>query len=171
MIQRTAVLAGAIAGGLAGSQAPEFAAQYNQNLAGRIGELESLVLEWDANAERAGYTRDEALRRDEASEDQLTRDNAATRRLRYDRYELLVRQRDQFQEWPRLAHPLILLGGYDAEAMESAWDNYHPALPGTLVAMGWLGAGLLIGGMLIWGPWRLARGFVSRRRDMGRERA
>lgn len=169
MIQRMAILAGALAGGIAGSQAPEFATQYNQRLGGAIGELRWIVLEWNETADRYNTTPEELAERYEASGDPALIEDSQTKARVYDRYEGLVLQQRLFAEWPRIAHPFVLVRSSDEKLLSGAWDDFHPALPGTLPALAWLGVGLLAGGFLIWGPWTATSRMVARRRS-ARER-
>lgn len=61
MILRTITFAGGLCGAAALSQYPEFTQQYVQRLGGQVDALTVVLRDFDASAEKADMTRDEAL--------------------------------------------------------------------------------------------------------------
>src|SRR5580704_8401097 len=72
-LRRIALAIGLICG-LVGTQAPEFAQQYRQRLAGAVDELTRVVATFDAEAAAEQLTPDEAIRRLESNGDPLARE-------------------------------------------------------------------------------------------------
>ena len=79
IIERTSLfvhklaLAIALLAGLIGSQGPEFAQQYRQRLGGAIDELNRIVANFDAEAQRENLTPAEGLSRLDQNADPLAR--------------------------------------------------------------------------------------------------
>src|SRR6202012_2139738 len=71
MLARRLALAIAVLAGLIGAQGPEFAQQYRQRLGGALEELNRIVAEFDAEAQRKNLTRAEGLSRLEHKDDPL----------------------------------------------------------------------------------------------------
>lgn len=157
LIARTLILSGAVAGGLASSQLPEFSQQYQQRLGGAIDELRAVVADFDADAARNGLQRDEAIVIYRQSAEEFLRDRGQSMSQTLSRFESLIAQRERFARWPDMAEPLAIARQNDATLLAGTWDDFRPAVPVT-VAGGLYAAG---GGLLGWGLIALLMALVA----------
>ena len=121
----------AIAGGVAGSQAPAFTDQYMQNLTGRVDELRPTVEQFDENVGRYGYTRQRALEECSNADgllDALCEGYAEIVR----RYAELKAHLDGLKAATSLERPIVLARGYQQDILESTYSAYKPAVPTTM---------------------------------------
>jgi hypothetical protein len=156
---RAAVLAGALAGGVALSQFPEFSQQYLQRLAGRVDALGQVVADFDRSAQATGQTRDEALAEFRGTPflERRRVDMTATF-VAYDRLSADLADLRAASALGRLAEVWRLR---DRRTLEGAWSDFRPAVPVTAdgIACAALGAAVGGGAMLgLMGLVRLPRG-------------
>ena len=116
MMRRLTTVLG-LAAALVFSQAPEFEQQYRQRLGGAIGELEPIVANFDADAQRADLTREEALAIYGRSHEQFLKDRGKSMVEIFDRYERLVLQRQALQSAGDLTRPALVIYGADAKLL------------------------------------------------------
>ena len=126
---RTIAIAASAAVMLVSSQAPEFAQQYRQRLGGAIGELEPIVSNFDADAQRSDLSRTEALQIYGRSHEQFLRDRGKSMAEVFERYDRLVAHRAALDGAAALSRPLVVLGGYDAKLFNDTRRAYTAALP------------------------------------------
>ena len=105
-VRQAMIFAAALAGGIALSQAPEFAQQYRQRIGGAIEELQRVVAEFDSDASVNGMTRSEALAA-HAGAQPLFRDRGRSMEATIARLDLLSRQRSEFETASPLAEPIM----------------------------------------------------------------
>ena len=153
LLWRRLALAIGLACGLLGTQAPEFAQQYRQRLAGAVDELTRVVGAFDAEATQEGISPDDAIQRLEANADSLAR--ARGRDMAEDKGRL-NRLRDALNAFESGAPVRRLVGffeSYDASTARRALADFQPAVPTTVEAgvlaagatlLGWLATHLLI---------------------------
>ncbi|SPH17008.1 hypothetical protein DEA8626_00522 [Defluviimonas aquaemixtae] len=155
-------LAGGMAGAVGLSQFPEFSQQYLQRLAGKVDALAQVTADFDASADKAGLSREEAL----AS-------MAGTEFLGYRQEDM----RRAFARFTQLSSDLTLLRETgpvervllphrfaDTELLEATWGDFKPAMPVTAAGVttagaGFVGGWLAIGAMLslLFAPFRRRR--------------
>lgn len=161
MLTRTLALAGALAGGIATSQMPEFSQQYQQRLGGALEELQTVVADFEADANRNGLSPDEALAAFRQSPDRFFRDRGVSMAKTLERYQGLIQERARFEQWPEMAKPLAIARQHDPTVLAGAWQNFRPALPATVTGglyaaggglVGWLTIFVLVG--LLLAPFR-----------------
>src|ERR1700750_1045508 len=70
-MRRALSIIGALGLAVAFSQFPEYAQQYEQRLGGAVDELQILVADFDADAQKFGLNRHDALQRYNSSHDQF----------------------------------------------------------------------------------------------------
>lgn len=114
------------------SQAPEFAQQYEQRLGGAISELEPIVANFDADAQRSDLTRQQALAIYGRSHEQFLKDRGKSMVEVFDRYDRLERQRRSLHGASALLRPALVLYAADGKLVSAARRNYQPALPLTI---------------------------------------
>ena len=147
LLLRRLALAVGLACGLLGMQAPEFAQQYRQRLAGAVDELTRIVAAFDAEAAQEGLTPDGAIQRLEANADSLAR--ARGRDMAEDKARL-NRLRDAQEAFASGAPVQRLVGffqSYDAQTAGRAFADFQPAVPTTYEAAVLAGVAALLGWM------------------------
>lgn len=147
LLLRRLALAIGLACGLMGTQAPEFAQQYRQRLAGAVDELARVVSTFDAEAMQEGVSPDDAVKRLEANSDSLAR--ARGRDMAEDKGRL-NRLRDALGAFESGAPVRRLVGffqTYDAATARRAFADFQPAVP-TTVESGVLALGATLLGWL-----------------------
>lgn len=141
------------------SQFPAFSDQYVQRLGGQVDALARMAAEFDASAEGAGLTRDQAL--DDLSGSAFRDAHQSTMRAVFVR---LDRARTDLQML-RIAGPLerMLLPHRlrDTETLAATWGDFRPAVPVTVAGLWAAGIGLVLGWLLTTLPGL----FLGRRRD------
>lgn len=148
----------AASGGLLASQSPEFAQQYRQRLGGAVDELARVVSDFERDAARSNMTVEEALRNYEQSGEAFLVDRGITMTQAFERFQRLETQRERLEEAQPLTRPVAMLRRADRQVMQSAWDDYEPALPLTPAGLVYAGAGFLAG-LLFAGLGRALLGF------------
>lgn len=111
------------------SQAPEFAQQYQQRIGGAIGELEPIVANFDADAQRSDLTRAEALEIYGRSHEQFLKDRGKSMAEIFERYDALVRHREQLARTGELYRPLVLAYTGDAKLVGDTRRDFVLAVP------------------------------------------
>jgi hypothetical protein len=113
------------------SQFPEYAQQYEQRLGGAVDELRIIVTEFELAATNFGLTRDEALARYAATDDEFIRGRGISMARIISRYETLSATLSEiggatgWQRFQRLPEYL------DSEIGARALENFEPAVPLT----------------------------------------
>ncbi len=132
-----------VAGAVGASQAPGFTLQYMQNLNARIDELRPLVEKFDADVERFGYTRDEAMAECRESTGLLNAlcDNYRSTVVRYEElsahYAELTAVSDYMQ-------PVTLAKTHKQDIVESVMEEFKPAVPSTMTGAAYAGGGFVV---------------------------
>ncbi|MDE3177205.1 MAG: DUF2937 family protein, partial [Pseudomonadota bacterium] len=144
LLLRRLALAVGLACGLIGTQAPEFAQQYRQRLAGAVDELSRVVATFDAEARARDFTPDQAIARLEGNADPLARERGramAGDKARLARLEAALDAYASAGPVRRLAATVATL---DAATARRAWGDFQPAVPTTFeaLAVGGLGGAL-----------------------------
>jgi len=146
LLRRLAFAIG-LACGLIGTQAPEFAQQYRQRLAGAVDELARVVSTFDAEAKAENLTPGEAIQRLRQDPDKLAEERG---RDMADDKARLVRLKDAlaaFTDAGPVRRLFAVAGTFDASTARRAWSDFEPAVPTTgeaLIvgavcwALGWL---------------------------------
>ena len=174
-MRRMLATVGGLALGLCFSQFPEYAQQYEQRLGGAVDELRIITGEFDAAAQTAGLTRDQAFQRYEASSDSFLAGRGVSMQAIFARYGQLSTDLADLQgasPLQRLEH----LGQYlDSEVGKRALQNYRPAVPVTPEGVMWALGGLVLGYLLLTAllgfltlPLRWRRGQVPHRKALRR---
>ena len=149
-LRRFLIILVGFAGGLTGSQFPEFAQQYRQRLGGALDELRQIVADFDADAAKNGLTREEALATYGRSPEPFLRDRGVTMASVMRRFESLSEQRAKLELASPLTRPIVVLRSPDERVMEGAWADFEPAVPVTNAGIVWAAAGLLTFGIAGW---------------------
>ena len=145
MLVRRLALAIGIVCALLGTQAPEYAQQYRQRLAGAIDELTRVVAAFDAEASNQGLAPADAIARLKGNADPLARERGAdieSDAIRLDRLKASLEAFKTAGPWRRLT---ALAEDFDPATARSAWADFEPAVPTSLEAFA---VGLIA---MIWG--------------------
>jgi hypothetical protein len=166
LLRRFALAVGLLCG-VVGAQAPEFAQQYRQRLAGAVDELARVVATFDSEARAENLTPDAAIQRLEQNADPLARERG---RDMADDKARLDRLRDAlaaFTDAAPVKRLFAVAATFDAATARRAWGDFQPAVPttaeGFIVAfaaavLGWLATHLSL--------WPARRSAARRRAEM-----
>lgn len=144
-MRRTLAVLGGLGLAAVFAQFPEYAQQYEQRLGGAVNELRIVVADFDADAQKFGLSRDEALRHYAVSPDAflVARGQSMARTLaRYVRLNGQLLDLAAADPWTRVTH----LNDYlDSEISSQALAAFKPAMPVTGEGVMWGIAGFLLG--------------------------
>jgi hypothetical protein len=153
LLLRRLALAIGLACGLVGTQAPEFAQQYRQRLAGAVDELSRIVATFDAEAAQEGVTPDDAVKRLEANSDSLARARGRDIAEDMGRLNRLRDALSAFETGAPVRRLFAFFESYDPETARRAFADFQPAVPttaesGVLAAvaavLGWLATHMVV---------------------------
>lgn len=139
-----AVLGGLILG-MALSQFPEYAQQYTQRLGGAVDELRVIVSDFDAAANGAGLTREEALQRYEHSPDTFLAGRGTSMATTISRYAQLSAALEEIRGAQGLQRLQLLPAYLDTDVGRRTLADFKPAVPVTMEGFLYAGAGFAIG--------------------------
>lgn len=145
MMRRLLSMVGGIAMGLTTSQFLEYAQQYEQRLGGAVDELRIIAEKFDADAQRAGLTRDEALRTYEDSGNAFLTDQGVGVEATLARYERLLAHLQNLENANLVTRVTGFAEYYDPEIGARALEAYNPAVPVTAEGFVYAGAGVVAG--------------------------
>jgi Protein of unknown function (DUF2937) len=135
MFARKFALLVAVLAGLVGSQGPEFAQQYRQRLGGALEELDRIISEFDAEAQRQNLTPAEGLSRLESNAAPLARHRCEDMAEAINRAKRLSEQLQAMTSSGPLTRLYVMARGFDPEIAQSTLDNYEPAAPLSIGAL------------------------------------
>ncbi|HXT09744.1 MAG TPA: DUF2937 family protein [Roseiarcus sp.] len=150
LLRRFALAIGLLCG-LVGAQAPEFAQQYRQRLAGAVDELSRVVSTFDAEARDKSLTPDAAIARLKQNADPLARERGRDMADDKTRLHHLREALAAFTDAAPVKRLFAVAETFDASTARRAWGDFEPAVPttaeGFIVALasavfGWLAAHL-----------------------------
>ena len=153
MILRVLVLLSGFAGGLVGSQFPEFSQQYLQRLGGAVDALEDVVADFDASAEAVGLDRGAALEQMRGTPFMERRRIDMTRT--FARYDALSRDLAMLQNEGPFMRAYRLPHMTDSDIARAAWAVYRPAVPLTFAGMTFTATGAALAAVLGWALLRM----------------
>jgi len=168
LIRRLAVAIGLLFT-LLGMQAPEFAQQYRQRLAGRIDELTRVVADFDADATRHALSPEAAIEQLKANPDPLARDRGDAAQADKARLLRLQAGLAALKDPARGLRLWVFAESFDPEVASRALADFEPAAPVTVEAF-------VVGGIVgLWGwatthlcAWPIRRRIARRREAAGR---
>ena len=167
MFANRLALAIALFAALIGSQGPEFAQQYRQRLGGAVAELDRIVADFDAEAERQNMTQAEGVSRLEQNADSLARERGEAMAETIDRDSQLKQQLEEMTAAGPLKRLYVMAQRFDPEIAQSTLDNYEPAAPLTFEALTAAGLGAVSG----WAATHLVAWPLRRRSRLRAQRA
>ena len=136
MFANRLALAIALLAGLIGSQGPEFAQQYRQRLGGAVAELDRIVAEFDAEAQRENLTPAEGLSRLEENADSLARQRGEAMAETIDRATELKEQLQAMTTAGPLTRLYVMAKDFDRKwGAPAAHPTSEPATPLTFEAL------------------------------------
>jgi len=130
LLRRLALAVGLLCG-VVGAQAPEFAQQYRQRLAGAVDELTRVVATFDSEARAENLTPDAAIARLEQNADPLAR--ARGRDIADDKARLnhLRDALAAFTDTAPVKRLFAVAETFDGQTARRAWGDFQPAAPTT----------------------------------------
>ncbi len=162
MLGRILALVAGVAGVAAGSQAPNFTNNFEQNLAGRIDELRTIVMQVQTVREQAGLTREMAQAACDAAPDASLRNDCLTIDETITRFDTLVALKEELEAVPSWQRPISLIQSAASdpvirEIAENTMEEFKPAIPATAEGAGYGAAG----GGVLWGVLRAIFGLIA----------
>lgn len=144
LLRKFGITLAAITGLAITSQAPEFSQQYHQRLGGALGELTTIVEQFDSDAQSGGYSRESALSVMKSSSNTLIHRRGVSMQSNVSRYHNLRTQNDTLAASPELFRPYFVLQNRDTKLTTETWKIFKPAIPLTLAGAIWGAVGALI---------------------------
>ena len=145
MIRRLISIIGGVSLGLAASQFPEYAQQYEQRLGGAVDELRAFVQKFDASAASVGLTREQALDTYDATGNTFLTRQGAEAESTIDRYQRLETQLVALENANLVTRVTDFALYYDPDIGEKALEAYNPAVPVTSEGFLYAGIGVVFG--------------------------
>lgn len=145
LVRRVVVLLIIVSCGVLVSQAPEFAQQYRQRLAGAIDELTVIIQAFDEQANHAGLDRQAALNVYAMSQEGFLRQQGDAMRRNFARYQELSDQLEDLSAASPILRPLMIFRQGDRGMITNVWRDFVPALPASIAGTIWAGFGVLVG--------------------------
>ena len=142
------IFVGLICGAIA-SQFPEYAQQYRQRLAGAVGELERIVVQFDADARDSGLNRAQALAAYQESGNDFLSDRGQSIGDVISRYERLGGHLKAMNDADPLSRLWVFARDHDRELARETLDIYEPAVPLTAVGAAHAAGGFALGWLLL----------------------
>ena len=143
LVRRLAVAIGLLFG-LIGAQAPEFAQQYRQRLAGALDELTRMIAEFDGESSAQSLSRAEGVARLKANGDPLARERGEALESDVARASRLQAQLDALRAGG-LNGFAGFVANFDAATAGRALEDFSPAVPLTTTAFIIGGAAMVFG--------------------------
>jgi len=144
-MRRTLAVLGGLGLAAVFAQFPEYAQQYEQRLGGAVDELRIIVADFDADAQKFGLSRQEALHHYAVSPDAflVTRGTSMARTLaRYAKLSAQLTDLAEADAWTRVTH----LNDYlDSQISAQALAAFRPAVPVTAEGAAWGLGGFVLG--------------------------
>lgn len=148
--------------GTATSQLPEFSQQYRQRLGGAIDALEEVLADFKRDAAEFGLSFQEAIARQQASEDPFIKARGNSMAVADARLDRLKQQQAQLQGAGPVERLVIFARGFDPQLARATADDYEPAVPVSVAGFLSAGIGALAGLLIVRLLYGVAR--VGRRR-------
>lgn len=149
IFKRTFVAAGAIAAGMATSQAPEFSQQYRQRIGGAVDEMKTVIADFDRDAAANGLDRSQALQTYARSNENFLQDRGLSMQSAIDRLNRLLAQQGFMERLGPLGRPIAVFQSPDIKIAERAWEDFEPAIPITTHGIAWGAMGLFLGWVMM----------------------
>ncbi|SFV38282.1 Protein of unknown function [Devosia crocina] len=127
------------------SQFPEYAQQYTQRLGGAVDELRIATEEFDRAAAEGGLSRQEALDRFNASNDDFLAGRGTSMTATFQRYDRLSQTLARIRGAGPVERLQSLPAYLDSDIGQRTLENYQPAVPFTLEGILYAAAGFLVG--------------------------
>lgn len=143
------ILLGALVCGALASQFPEYAQQYRQRLAGAVGELERIVVQFDADARASGLSRKQALASYETSGNEFLSDRGQSMGDVIARYDRLGAHLTAMNSADPVSRLWVFARDHDRELARDTAEIYQPAVPLTTVGAAHAAGGFLLAWLLL----------------------
>ena len=149
MLGRSISLACSLLIGAGASQLPEYAQQYRQRLGGAVDELKVVVARFDADSQKAGMTREDALAHLRDSPDNFVRNRGYGMEETIARADRLQKQQADLANAGSFTRIGLILRDFDPAVARGALAGFEPALPVTVEGVGAGFLGLMGGSALV----------------------
>ncbi|MEP3231646.1 MAG: DUF2937 family protein [Hyphomicrobiales bacterium] len=136
------------ASGLA--QGPEMATQYEQRIGGALGELQTVIEQFDKDVAKHGLTRETALETYSQASAPFLKDRGRSMQIALSRFDTLTHQVKTFKTSNDLYKPIYLFAEGDEKVMQGMLKDYTFGIPATLSGFVYAVFGFFFGGFFGW---------------------
>ena len=127
------------------SQLPEFAQQYRQRLGGAIDELQTMLVEFDADSQQLGLSRQGGIDRLRNDHDFFIRQRGVRIAESEARLQRMQQQLQDFSSAGSFGRLRVFASEYDRGMVTRTFDAFEPAVPTTSEGLVTALIGFLVG--------------------------
>ena len=150
MFGRLIVLIFGLFGAAGLAQGPEMATQYEQRIGGALGELQTVIEQFDKDVAKNGLTRETALETYSQASAPFLKDRGQSMQIALARFDALTQQVKTFKTSNGLYKPIYLLAEGDEKVMQGMLKDYTFGIPATWSGFVYAIFGFFFGGFFGW---------------------
>ena len=150
MFGRLIVLIFGLFGAAGLAQGPEMATQYEQRIGGALGELQTVIEQFDKDVAKNGLTRETALETYNQASAPFLKDRGQSMQIALARFDALTQQVKTFKTSNDLYKPIYLFAEGDEKVMQGMLKDYTFGIPATLSGFVYAVFGFFFGGLFGW---------------------
>ena len=150
MFGRFIILVFGFFGAVGLAQGPEMATQYEQRIGGALGELQTVIEQFDKDVAKNGLTRETALETYSQASAPFLKDRGRSMQIALSRFDTLTHQVKTFKTSNDLYKPIYLFAEGDEKVMQGMLKDYTFGIPATLSGFVYAVFGFFFGGLFGW---------------------
>ncbi|MEP1443129.1 MAG: DUF2937 family protein [Hyphomicrobiales bacterium] len=150
MFGRIVILIFGLFGASGLAQGPEMASQYEQRIGGALGELQTVIEQFDKDVAKNGLTRETALETYSQASAPFLKDRGRSMQIALSRFDTLTHQVKTFKTSNDLYKPIYLFAEGDEKVMQGMLKDYTFGIPATLSGFVYAVFGFFFGGFFGW---------------------
>lgn len=150
MFGRFIILVFGFFGAVGLAQGPEMATQYEQRIGGALGELQTVIEQFDKDVAKNGLTRETALETYSQASAPFLKDRGRSMKIALSRFDTLTHQVKTFKTSNDLYKPIYLFAEGDEKVMQGMLKDYTFGIPATLSGFAYAVFGFFFGGLFGW---------------------
>lgn len=150
MFGRLVILIFGLFGASGLAQGPEMATQYEQRIGGALGELQTVIEQFDKDVAKNGLTRATALETYRQASAPFLKDRGQSMQVALARFDTLTHQVKAFKTSNDLYKPIYLFAEGDEKVMQGMLKDYTFGIPATLSGFVYAVFGFFFGGLFGW---------------------
>lgn len=126
------------------------ASQYEQRIGGALGELQTVIEQFDKDVAKNGLTRETALETYSQASAPFLKDRGRSMQIALSRFDTLTHQVKTFKTSNDLYKPIYLFAEGDEKVMQGMLKDYTFGIPATLAGFTYAAFGFFFGGFFGW---------------------